>query len=71
MKLFTLKPKAALWLREGIVPETGAKAGIAGFLAFFGSAKEAVEGESDALQCVLNDLGMNPVKLRAILFDLG
>src|SRR5215467_13516017 len=71
MKLFAIEPKATLWIREGIVPETGAKAWIAWFLAFFNSAKEAVEGESDALQCILNDLGMNPVKLRAILFDLG
>ena len=40
-------------------------------MAFFDSAKEAVEGRLDALQCVLNDLGMNVGKLRTMLFDLG
>jgi hypothetical protein len=47
------------------------KARIAGLLTLFDSTKEIIKGALDALQDVLNDLGMNVSKFRAIIFDLG
>jgi len=66
-----LERKTALWICEGIISGAGTKPGKPSPSALSDSSKEAVEGRLDALQGVLNDLGMNPGKFRAILFDLG
>jgi hypothetical protein len=71
MQVPALERKTALRIGEGIISGAGTKPGKSGPLALFDSAKEAVEGRLDALQDVLNDLGMNPGKFRTILFDLG
>jgi hypothetical protein len=70
VELIALEREAALWIGEGIIPGARTKAGKSGLLAFLDSAKEIVEGEADALQDILNDLGMNAGEVFSFGLDL-
>jgi hypothetical protein len=68
---FLTDSESHLWVGEGSVAESGFIARVAGCLSSFHAPKEGVEGFVDAMQDILQDLGVDCSIFWSDLFDGG